>query len=303
MNLEIKSEIGARFKLVARKASTNEIARETDWILNTVLDTGLAQMSVGTWINRCCVGTGNSTPVPTQTQLDAFKASTSTTISAAKSGGIQVSSLPYYNWARETYRFGEGVAAGNISEVGLGWGNSNLWNRALIKDANGNPTTITVLSDEYLDVIAEIRLYPQGDFTGSFNFLNKVGEIVSNHAYTGKAFHSYNYAWFGQVLLSDIVIYDGNLGALPASGPSGTILGSGAPTTTVYPTPTSIKCTKKFLLTEASGAHSTLLIKTDGIMHGGGSGYQVQFTPKIIKTNLMELTYTVSMSWGRYTGA
>lgn len=114
----------------------------------------------GCWIDRCCVGTGNSNSVVTQTSLDTFKASTTTTQGAIEAG-IQVTTLPYYMWLRSTYRFGEGVAAGNISEIGLGWANANLWNRALVKDSNGNPTTITVLADEYLDVITEIRVYPQ----------------------------------------------------------------------------------------------------------------------------------------------
>ena len=88
MNLEMNNEVGARFKLVARKASTEEITRETDWFQNIVLDTGLARMSVGVYIDRCCVGTGNSTPVATQTQLDTFKASTTTTQGAIESGRL-----------------------------------------------------------------------------------------------------------------------------------------------------------------------------------------------------------------------
>lgn len=302
MNLEMNSEVGARFKLVARKASTEEIIRETDWFQNIVLDTGLARMSVGTWIDRCCVGTGNSTAVATQTQLDAFKAST--TANQDPAGGIQVTALPYYMWARRTYRFGDGVAAGNISEVGLGWANANLWNRALVKDSNGNPTTITVLADEYLDVITEIRVYPQETLSGSFNFLNKAGAVVSSHTYTGRAFYATPNNTYQLVQLGSIGIYNGGVGATTTANPTGTRLSYGSPTTTEYPTPTSIKCTKKFLLTEANDIHKTLFAQSTGFLSSGiGMGYQVEFTPTITKTNLMELTYTVSMSWGRYTGA
>lgn len=63
MNVQINNSVGARFKLVARKASTEEITRETEWFKNIVLDAGLNQMSVGTWIDRVRVGSGNSTPV------------------------------------------------------------------------------------------------------------------------------------------------------------------------------------------------------------------------------------------------
>jgi hypothetical protein len=71
-----------------------------------------------------------------------------------------------------TWRFGEGIAAGNIAEVGLGWGNATLWNRARIKDAQGKPTVITVFADEYLDVVSEIRVYPAQSLEGSFNLLD-----------------------------------------------------------------------------------------------------------------------------------
>lgn len=302
MNLEINSEVGARFKLVARKASTEEITRETGWFNNIVLDTGLARMSVGLWIDRCCVGTGNSTPLATQTQLDAFKASTTTTQGAVASG-MQLTTLPYYDWLRVTYRFGEGVAAGNISEVGMGWGNANLWNRALIKDANGNPTTITVLSDEYLDVITEIRVYPQETLSGSFNFLNKAGAVVSSHTYTGRAYHTAPQNKYEAMMIDGIGIYNSTMGASPTAQPPGTMLDYGAATTTEYPTPTSIKCKKTFVLAKANGEHRTLLILTNLLSYGAGMGYQVEFTPTITKTNLMELTYTLTMSWGRYTGA
>lgn len=300
MNLEINNQVGARFKLVARKASTEEITRETGWFNNIVLDTGLAQMSVGTWLNRCCVGTGNSTPVATQTQLDTFKAST-TTIQGNPAGGMQLTTLPYYDWLRVTYRFGEGVAAGNISEVGLGWGNVNLWNRALIKDTNGNPTTITVLADEYLDVITEIRVYPQETFSGSFNFLNKAGDIVSSHTYTGRAYHEAPQAYYYPMNIGVIEVYSTAMGTSPTGSPSGTALGFGVPTTSEYPTPTSVKCKKTFATTDVNGEHRTILVRNTLLSPSSGMGYQVEFSPTITKNNTMEITYTVSMSWGRYT--
>lgn len=302
MNLEINNEIGARFKLVTRKSATEEVSQETDWFHNIVLNTGLEQMSVGTWINRCCVGTGNSTPVATQTQLDTFKASTTTMQGTAESG-IQVTTLPYYVWLRSTYRFGEGVASGNISELGLGWANTNLWNRALVKDVNGNPTSITVLADEYLDVIAEIRVYPQETLSGSFNFLNKAGAIVSTHTYIGRAWYTNPQTSYGKILMTSIGIYDGAMASSPTTQPSGTRLDYGSPTTTVYPTPTSIKCTKIFPIANAIGNHKTLFVQSNLISYSAGGGYQVEFTPTIAKNNAMEITYTVSMSWGRYTGA
>src|SRR5690606_33028436 len=46
----------------------------------------------------------------------------------------------------------------------------NLFSRALILDDEGNPTTITVLEDEFLDVSYEFRVYPpESDVMGQVN--------------------------------------------------------------------------------------------------------------------------------------
>lgn len=53
MNFNAEVGIGAVLKLVVRKAETDEIVRETPEFHNLVLNTGLARMGVGTWIDRC----------------------------------------------------------------------------------------------------------------------------------------------------------------------------------------------------------------------------------------------------------
>lgn len=184
MNFQSSMQVGALFKLIVHKGNPEQPTKETPMFHNLVLDAGLDRLSVGSAIGRVCVGSGNSTPVVTQTSLDAFIASTTTT-QGSDAGGKQIITEPYYYWARRTYRFGEGVAAGNLSEIGLGWTNTNLFNRALIKDASGNPTTITVLADEFLDVVVELRFYPQRNFTGNFNLLDKLGAVISTHTVEG----------------------------------------------------------------------------------------------------------------------
>lgn len=304
MNFEMKNEVGARFKLVARKASTEEITRESEWFSNIVLDTGLTQMGAGTWVDRCRVGSGNSTPVATQTQLDSVIASTTATTGTA-TAGIQVTTKPYYNWLRRTYRFAEGVAAGNISEVGLGWGTGTaLWNRALIKDLGGSPTTITVLSDEFLDVIVEIRFYPMDSFSGSFNLLSKTGTVVSTHTYQGMPY-------FGNVTsASDVVnvyqfsAYSGVMGGSVTTLPT-TLIGSTytPPKTTIL---NGIRFKPVFALTDGNGSMKSFYAWVTGlgvIISGNGAGYKFEINPPIVKTNQMELTFTMNLTWGRYTGA
>lgn len=304
MNVQINNSVGARFKLVARKASTEEITRETEWFKNIVLDTGLNQMSVGTWIDRVRVGSGNSTPVASQTQLDNTIASTTAVLSGSESVLKQTTTSPYYVAANRTYRFAEGVAAGNISEVGCGWGTGlDLWNRALVKDLNGDPTTITVLSDEFLDVIVEVRYYPTQSFSGNFNLLDKTGGVVSNHTYTGlPQFSESTSVNFNKVSGTRTHLYSGSMNSVDTSPTSE--LGYVNPNST-YPSPKTLTCTTSFPLTVANGSIKTVrqLFNTiSSASTNSGSAYKFEIDPPIVKTDQMILSFTFSISWDRYEG-
>lgn len=297
MNVQINNSVGARFKLVARKASTEEITKETDWFKNIVLDTGLNQMSVGIWIDRVRVGSGNSTPAASQTQLDNTIASTN---AIQDSGSVtkQTTISPYYVAAKRTYRFAEGVAAGNISEVGCGWGNGlDLWNRALVKDLNGDPTTITVLSDEFLDVIVEVRFYPTQSFSGSFNLLNKTGQTVSTHTYTGlPQFAEGATVSFPKMTGYRVSLWSGNMNGVTTDPTSQLgIVNS----TTTYPSPRTLTCSTSFPLNAANGSIKTVLQQAY-IISNGVSVYKFEIDPPIVKTDQMVLSFTTSISWDRY---
>ena len=125
---------------------------------NLILNAGLNRIGTGGIVSYAQVGSGSTAPVNTDTALQTFVASSSNQRDEER--GYQ-SSTPYFGWTRRTFRFAEGDAAGNLSEVGVGWdGSGSLFSRALIVDSLGAPTTITVLSDEILDVTYELRLYP-----------------------------------------------------------------------------------------------------------------------------------------------
>ena len=302
MNIKIEQKIGARFKLIVRKKSNNDISKESGWFLNNVLDTGLNQMSKGIWVNRCCVGSGNSTPQNTQIQLDNFVAST--TIQQAGLGVVETTNAPYYWGYRTTWRFVAGIATGNLSEVGLGWDDNNLWNRALIKDTAGNPTTITVLSDEYLDVVSEVRVYPANNFTGSFNLLDKNGATVSTHTYTGKPYIKVGVSAFGQVKLAGtnggFSVYSGNMGATVTTPPSPPLLGNVDNPANTYPTDRSVRFTATLGLSVANGEHKSFYVALWASLLMQGGGFQMQISPTINKNNAQIMTYTVELTWGRY---
>lgn len=308
MQFQIKQKIGARFKLIARKANNGSIARESEWFSNIVLNTGLNRMSVGRWIDRCCIGAGNSTPLATQTALDNFLAST--TKIQASTGSRQVTIEPYYYSATVTWRFGEGVAAGNLSEVGLGWGDTNLWNRALIRDVNGNPTTMTILSDEFLDVISEIRVYPERKIEGTFNLLDKSGSIKSVHNYVAyPAIIADGTAGFSLVCFPRLpygYTYPSTQGInnSPVDNPGGGLVSwDGYTQELSNPTPTSSRCKITYNLQQANGTHKSFSLPIEGLLAATSMNrVKVEIDPPITKTNLQVMTYTFELSWGRYEG-
>lgn len=138
---------------------------------NVILDATFAAPWVGgAYFGGMMVGTGNSQPHPSQTALDAFV------------GGSNTKQLPFESRLLETeppYRFlrswtvrfsGADIGGQNISEVGnalvttLGFAkptaDTPCASRALVRDAQGNPTSVTILADEFLDVTYTIVTYP-----------------------------------------------------------------------------------------------------------------------------------------------
>ena len=114
-------------------------------------------------LSSCYVGTGGTQPSASDTQL----VSRITTASSARASVSATSSNARgYAEIVIAYRFDEGEAAGNVSEVGIGGSPTSLFSRALIRNENGDPVTITVLADELLTVTYRLRLaIPQQDIS------------------------------------------------------------------------------------------------------------------------------------------
>jgi hypothetical protein len=123
-------------------------------------------------MNEVAVGTDDTPEAVGDTTLGFFIAGEATTTSDTFTAQ---GTAPYYGSMTNVWRFGEGDAEGILAEAGIGRGNCNidgsdLWSRALIKDGAGDPTTVEVDANEWLDVTYQLRLYPGHliDDTGSF---------------------------------------------------------------------------------------------------------------------------------------
>lgn len=170
--LPVRQEIGGRFRMrVIRPDGTVRV--DTGWFKNLITNNGLDLPATnGLWCRRCYVGSGNTAPAVGDTSL-VSQVAVSTDKAGPDSAGHVFTDAPTneagYHFFTKTYNFGPGVAEGVLAEVAVGEGPSNLFSRALILDGLGNPTTVTVLSDEILDVTYELRMYHQDlgdDVTG-----------------------------------------------------------------------------------------------------------------------------------------
>lgn len=304
--LNLRTEISGWFKLVAIKPDGSKRIL-ADWFPNLITNGGLDRYGAyNDWLYYCQVGSGSTPPTVNDTQLESKIAATNT--AAAMVGGVMPSS-PYYAYRTNTYRFAQGVAAGNISEVGIGWtATGTLYSRALILDGAGQPTTLTILSDETLDVVYQNRHYaPETDVTGQITLRGTVHDWVSRASKVttgsvncweiGNISYLYNAVSAAENGYYWNDIYTGAIGAITL-GPGGTRISDCGISTTVY-TPGTYYLNYK-LTAGLTYGNNALGIGAIFVTIGIGA-YQIGFTPNIMKTSSDILELNCRHSWARKT--
>lgn len=162
MNMNITQKLEGFYSLKVHGGKRGEIDFGTH--KNMILDAGISNFFNGRdTTGLIFVGSGSSQPNVNQSQLDAKIAGTRNnkkTFYGYVSAEDSENGRPY-GYTRISVQFSKGVAAGNIAELGVGGeeNGSKLWSRSLVLDRSGNPTTITVLDDEFLTVTYEARRY------------------------------------------------------------------------------------------------------------------------------------------------
>jgi len=276
-----------------------------DWFPNIITDQGLNRIGTANdWLNACQVGTGTAAPATTNTGLASFLAGTTT--QQATTTGAQASA-PFFSWTRRTFRFAAGVATGVISEVGVGWASTGatLYSRALILDGAQNPTTITVLSDEVLDVTYEHRVFaPASDVMGNIT-ITGVGSVATT---TRASNVTSNSAWTGGASLGGIgpsvafhTVHSGAIGAVTGQ-PSGSQSGATSAVLNAYSNNSYQRSgVITFGLNEGNIGGIRSLLATFGDRLGGFAlgTIQTEFGTIIPKTAAQTLTLNVNHVWSR----
>lgn len=181
MNIDIAGE----FRLVVLNAD-GKVKQDTGYQKNLILDQGLdwfggaGDASSTSFLNHCVIGSGNSTPVATQNQLDSAVAIKTGVFESAKYDYTPEDGTNLYKTNRvHKYEF-TGLSNVNVSEIGLAstgaLGSYYLCTRVLIKDSFGSPTVITIRSGETLRVFYKIwRIYSTLDQVYYVDMLDGVG--------------------------------------------------------------------------------------------------------------------------------
>lgn len=158
----IKGGVEGEYTIKKYKAGTDQLVQEIGPFRNLITDFGLNLVGTSTWGLSVFVGSGTTPPSVSDTTMGAWKgtAGAGSWYPAVLRGGPP----DYWVQGTNTTRFPAGSATGNLTEVGVGVGSTltdhRVFSRALILDTSGNPVTLTVLPDEYLDVTYSLRYYP-----------------------------------------------------------------------------------------------------------------------------------------------
>jgi hypothetical protein len=287
-----------RYQLTVRRPD-GSVRLQTPWFDNLILTQGLNRLGTAGVASHCHVGSGSTAPLVTDSGMQTFIAATSTKQSTLDG---QQNSAPYYGWHRRTFRFAAGVAAGNVSEVGIGWGASGavLISRALVRDVSNNPMTITILPGEVLDVSYELRIYPPAEtnfnvtISGvTYACVMRAADVLgSSWAQVGLLMD--NGAFYGGIGTSGVYAYAGPLGAVTAT-PSGSQSGASSSSVNAYSNNSNQRVADlTFGLNNGnvSGGIGALSVSWYGL-----GAYQFSFDPKIPKDNTKMLVLKFALSW------
>lgn len=302
INLSTHVQFAGHFKLERIKAATGEIVQSVEFD-NLITDIGLNRVGTAVATTYCYVSTSTTTPDVLDTSMSGLIAATSTIQTYVSN---RTTSTPYWVEQSRTYRFGVGAAAGNISKVGIGWnstGASGLWSSALVLDTNGTPTTITVLSDEYLDVTYTLRYYPP--LTDSTYTVTISGVDYTINSRTADITNASVDQYYMMSCSTSVGVYSGPcvLGAITSGITGSTGNAAGGATANSYVN-NSLKATSTATFGLSAG---NLTGGITGIKLSSGTGVlvrsdiQMTISPAIPKNNTKTMSLSFEISWGRYT--
>lgn len=318
--INLQLGVGGHFTLFKGKVDENLNPITEEYISdfpNLVLDTGLQRMGQsGDYLNFLHLGTGISEPHRLQSSLDnkTYSGNTRSPIYPPEWGFSDLDKPNPYMHISIRFRVNPQGVSRTYSELGVGWNNDNLFSRTLIKDVHGNNNTISILGDEYLDVLYQLRIYvstdtvtgtitPTGDDTLERTFESKVSRFGIN---------SYTYGWcFSSHAAHPTMVplpicsqwtynthcrfFSGQIGEKITDGPT-EVFGGNFDWTITRLSDTSALFKIVRGLPDSVGTIAGFELSTYM------TNFQIAIDPPFVKTNQDRFEFEWTLSWGRYEG-
>lgn len=321
MNIKMPpTALSGQFRMVVSEDAEMEcVKHDTGFFDNLITDVGMNRVGTvntqsATSINsfhalcgRFVVGSGSDTPAFTDTALVA-------PVAFASTNPVLDSESSSYTrgWYEITVRhqFGQGQAAGNLSEIGIQHSGLSgpLWSRALILDGAGDPTTITVLPDDFLTCYYTLRIMiPQQDAVFNigvdYDEDGVVPTVVTARPVRADNSSTSGQGWGLQTAASPAFAYldffNGGLAAATANVPLGSAVGGSNVTGVVSHEPYVTNSFERYM-TRTSGLnqHNSDQLRTCLLGWLMGT-WQVEFNPPLQKNNTQIMQFTFGYSWAR----
>lgn len=307
--ISVPISVGGQFRLLTKKSKSGNIVDDTGWFNNILTNTGLDNLS-GFRDNPFYyvqVGSGNSEPDPLDLALDNQIAQTALIAEPL----AVIDQVERYWSVGFTGTFLSGSAAGTISELAIApqTGTSVITSRALVRDGIGNPTSITVLSDEDLVVYYRFRIkQPVNDFEFVLpDGKNAIVRIANANSLASAAQGNNSLLWksslssglsplTGNNLANTTWAYSGGIGNITQL-PSGTSVSFGPNAGVLAPYDSGSRSRTGFR-TLATGLGNDFDLRSFTFCCGP-TVWQVEVDDPYTKTNLQTLRFTYGISWDR----
>lgn len=302
VNVGLRVEVEGQYSFCAIKmdGTKRELGKTHNIITNWGLDQLATKNLASDLFVTCCLGTGTTPEDASQSKLVAFSYYTNNSISNVQTQGSLANLECSY---QRVFRFSPNIA-GTFTEVGVGTQSSPtsgfVGSRALIRDDEGNPSSISVLADEYLDVTYTFKIrIPNNAQQTSGNF--NIGATA--YSYTCKASQCANwYSAGGEFSSSYSWGLSGYTGGLSANVDG-------------YPTGNQISFAPSFSLIEpyVNYSYKVKMKATIGLTNGnsypiksiwlnaGQTRWQFELNQTIVKNNTQILTLNFEFNWARAT--
>lgn len=309
--LQCGLKVEGHFALELVHARSGLIAQRLEF-KNIVVDAGLNALvsdGITTMMTYAAVGTGAVAPATTDSALGSELARTNSSGGFADTSGFV--SAGHYQFLRRTRTFTVSQANGNLTEVGM-FRNATgapMLCRQLLKDASGNPTTITKTSEYELRVVYEFRVYPplvDDVYNATVNGL--VQSITSRASADGSVSENDWYMTGGLGFAvknghpsNNIGVYTGAIGTT-GTKPTGTYASLSEWADDAYAAGSFQRSGSITWL--ADRANFTILSITtpgNGANYSAQWTFQHQLTTGITKSNTQKLVVKFNRTWGRYT--